>query len=184
MRVLGIDPGSSVTGFGIVERADGRVVHVGHGTIRPPRKDPLERRLAFIHEHLSEMISVYEPEVAVIERVFISSNPRSALVLGHARGVALAAASSAGLSVAELAPRAVKKAVVGTGNATKQQVQEMVRRLLALESVPPQDAADALAIAIGHAHAGRLADLDFSGSRGRRRPSRRKSASFVLGRAR
>jgi crossover junction endodeoxyribonuclease RuvC len=168
MRILGVDPGSTATGFGVVDHADGRVVHVAHGILRPPRTASLALRLAHIHLGLSEIVALHEPDSAVIEKVFLASNPRSALVLGQARGAALAALAAAGLTVGELAAREVKKAVVGHGGAAKAQVQTMVTKLLGLRTEPASDAADALAVAICQAHAGRLAGLDLRGSRRRR----------------
>jgi crossover junction endodeoxyribonuclease RuvC len=168
MRILGIDPGSIATGFGIVERAAGGPVHVAHGILRPPSDAPLHQRLAFIHSGLVEVASEYSPDVSVVERVFIAANPRSALVLGQARGAALAALAAAGLEVGEWSAREVKQAVTGGGAAGKKQMQLMVARLLQLESEPPSDAADALAVAICQAHSGRLAALGARSGRRRR----------------
>jgi crossover junction endodeoxyribonuclease RuvC len=159
VRVLGIDPGSAVTGYGVVERRDGRLRHVAHGTLRLRRAEPLATRLAALQRDLAAVIASFAPDVVSVERVFVSASARSALVLGHARGVALASAGVAGLPVAEYAAREIKQAVVGFGGAHKQQVQAMVRRLLGLEREPALDAADALAAAICHAHARRLAGL-------------------------
>ena len=110
MRILGIDPGSLATGFGIVERDEQNVVHVAHGTIRAPRGDDLAKKLGVIHREILRVIEEFRPDLAVIERVFVSANPRSAIVLGQARGAALAALGTAGLSVHELAAREIKKA--------------------------------------------------------------------------
>jgi crossover junction endodeoxyribonuclease RuvC len=159
MRIIGVDPGSTATGYGIVEFAGGRLSHVTHGIVRPRRGEALAGRLATIYGGLVEVTSQHEVELAVVERVFMASNARSALVLGQARGAALAALASAGLEVAELSAREVKKAVAGTGAAGKAQVQAMVMRLLDLPTPPPTDAADALAVAICQAHAGRLVGL-------------------------
>jgi crossover junction endodeoxyribonuclease RuvC len=187
MRVLGIDPGSSATGFGVVERAAGGVAHRAHGTLRPRRGAPLAARLAALLDGLGEVIDAHAPEVVVVERVFVSASPRSALVLGQARGVALASAAARGLPVVEYAPSQIKQAVVGTGAATKPQVQAMVKTLLALSEVPAQDAADALAAAICHAHAGRLGALlegEAPGGRGRSRQGRRRGGrGYVVRRA-
>ena len=169
MRVLGIDPGSAATGFGVVERRGGAVSYVAHGTLRTRAGAPLAERLAAIHRGLSEAIAIHAPERAVVERVFVAANPRSALVLGHARGVALAVLGEAGIPVDELAPGEIKRAVVGTGRAAKVQVQAMVTRLLALDREPGPDAADALAAAICRAQMGPIADLDPGRVRGRRR---------------
>jgi crossover junction endodeoxyribonuclease RuvC len=179
MRILGIDPGSTATGFGVVERVAGRVIHVAHGTLRPPRGASLAQRLSFLHESVSQQITRHEPELAVVERVFVAASPHSALVLGQARGAILAALAAAGLEVGELAAREVKKAVTGTGAASKSQVQGMVARLLELDAEPPSDAADALAVAICRAHMGRLAGMDLRGSSRRRR--RPRSVSSLRG---
>jgi crossover junction endodeoxyribonuclease RuvC len=181
MRILGIDPGSRVTGYGIVEKREGKLAHVAHGTLRLRAADSMALRLATLQSGLVEVIQRFEPDRACVERVFVSASPRSALVLGQARGVALAVLGQAGLPVAEYAPGEIKQAVVGTGAARKAQVQAMVRRLLALRRTPAEDAADALAAAICHAHAGRLAGLGSVSSR-QRRPRRR--AALVVRRAR
>lgn len=174
MRILGIDPGSLATGFGVVERIEQRVVHVVHGTIRAPRGDDLSKKLGVIHREIARIIEEHRPDAAVIERVFVSASPRSALVLGQARGAALAALGGAGLPVHELAAREIKKAVVGTGAASKVQVQAMVAELLRLDARPKTDAADALAAAICQANANRLAGLGVVGAK-RGRPRRATS---------
>ena len=178
MRVLGVDPGSKVTGFGLIERSDGTIRHLRHGVIRPPVGHSLEDRLHFLHRELAEILRAEAPEVAVVERVFLAANPRSALVLGQARGALLASLGMAGVSVAELAARQVKKAVTGSGTADKAQMQHMVTKLLSLDETPASDAADALALALTYAQAGPLAELQI---RGRRRNSRRAMTQFVLG---
>ena len=152
MRILGIDPGSTATGFGVVERVGGQLRHVAHGTLRPPRAAELSDRLSHLHAELCGVVRAHTPDLCAVERVFVAASPRSALVLGQARGVALAALGGRGLPVCELSAREVKKAVVGTGAASKAQVQAMVTRLLRLEEEPQSDAADALAIAICQAH--------------------------------
>ncbi len=180
MRILGVDPGSSVTGFGVIERAgSGRrgFVHVAHGTLRTPRGASLPERLESIRSRLCDVVAEHRPDIAVVERVFVHANVRSALVLGQARGVVLAAMAAGGIEVEEVAPREVKKAVTGTGDADKAQVKQMVARLLGLEREPPSDAADALALALHRAQAGRLAGLDVR-TRARRR-SRRDLAALV-----
>ncbi len=159
MRILGIDPGSRATGFGVVDRFEGGVQHVCHGTLRPPQRATLSARLSFLYNGLRDITGKNAPDAAVVEQVFVASSVRSALVLGHARGIVLAALGAAGLPVIEISARQVKKAVVGTGAATKAQVQSMVARLLGLDRAPSSDAADALAAAIAVAHAGRLASL-------------------------
>jgi crossover junction endodeoxyribonuclease RuvC len=181
-RILGIDPGSNVTGFGIVERRGGHVRHVAHGTLRAPRGASLAERLAAIQAGLSRAIEEHRPEVAVVERVFAGRSARSALVLGHARGVALATAAAAGLGVCEYTAPEIKLAVAGSGAAEKRQVQAMVERLLALDAAPALDAADALAAALCHAHRGPLAGLAL-GTRARSRGAR-GAGRLVVRRAR
>jgi crossover junction endodeoxyribonuclease RuvC len=158
-RILGVDPGSSVTGYGVVERCGSRVRHVAHGTLRAERGASLAERLAGIQAGLARAIHEHRPEIAVVERVFAGRSARSALVLGHARGVALATAAAAGLAVCEYTAPEIKLALVGSGAADKRQVQAMVERLLALDAAPALDAADALAAALCHAHRAPLAAL-------------------------
>ena len=186
MRILGIDPGSAVTGYGVVERQGGALRYVAHGTLRPPRSGSVSERLARIHSGIAEIVAAHEPDLAVVEQVFVRpGNPRSALVLGQARGAVLAALGAAGLRVDELTPQEVKSAVAGAGNASKDQVQRMVKKLLSLERVPAQDAADALAAAICRAHQGKLADLPARPARGRSRTgSSRSSQDWVVRRVR
>ena len=181
MRVLGVDPGSSATGYGLVEREGGAIRHLRHGVLRPPRGTELAERLRFLHGELLAIVRAEAPDVAVVERVFLAANPHSALVLGQARGAILASLGEARVTVSELAAREVKKAVTGTGAADKHQMQQMVSRLLQLDRPPASDAADALALALTLAQAGPLANLPL---RGRRRSSRRRTTQFVLGRAR
>jgi crossover junction endodeoxyribonuclease RuvC len=151
---MGVDCGSQYTGFAIVEQASGEELHcVAMGAIRLSTHDPLEVRLLRIFQELSELIAAHHPEVVAIEDVFYAANAKSALKLGHVRGVAMLAAAQAGLPVVAYAPLSIKSAVVGYGRAEKSQVQMMVTRLLKLETVPqPADVADALAIAICHLH--------------------------------
>jgi crossover junction endodeoxyribonuclease RuvC len=154
MRVLGIDCGGQYTGYGVVEQTGGHeLVCCVSGAIKLKPRDPMAARLQKIFVELRRVIAEHEPEVVAIEDVFYAINVKSALKLGQVRGVAMLAASSSGLEVAEYAPLAIKSAVVGYGRAEKQQVQEMVKRLLNLPMPPqPSDAADALAIAICHIH--------------------------------
>jgi crossover junction endodeoxyribonuclease RuvC len=169
MRILGIDPGSAATGYGLVDRSGPRVAHVAHGTVRLPRGLALPERLALLHAELLRVAATFRPDVAVVERVFAGRSVRAALVLGQARGTALAALAAAGLPVHEVTAQQVKLAVTGCGSAEKAQVQAMVRRLLGLASAPPRDAADALAAAIFRAQAGALTVLPFAvAPRGRR----------------
>lgn len=152
MRVLGIDPGSHKTGYGIVVKGGGgKLIHVCDGTIEAPGDD-LSQRLLSISKSLNEIIAEFKPDYVAIESVFFAKNVKSAVMLGHARGVALLSAAVGGLEVFEYAPRAVKLAVTGYGNAEKEQVQKMVKLLLSTPSVSKPDAADALAIAICHLH--------------------------------
>ena len=156
MRILGSDPGSGATGFGVVDRLGDRLVHVAHGTLRPARSAPLAARLHHLHRDLCAVIAQHAPDVAAVEQVFVAASPRSALVLGQARGAILAALAESGLTVCEYAASQTKQAVTGTGRATKPQVQKMVQRLLALERRPATDACDALAAAVCHAQSFRL----------------------------
>ncbi len=148
--VLGIDPGSRATGFGIVRRDGHRLRPVAQGVVRPSASSPLPMRLMAIFQGISRKIEEFSPDAVAVEEIFFSMNARSALVLGHARGAALLAAANHGLPVHEYSPSEVKNAVVGYGRAEKQQVQQMVRLILGLAQPPPQDAADALAVAICH----------------------------------
>lgn len=157
--VLGIDPGSEKTGFGLVERRGACVVHVAHGTIRLPRTGTLALRLDRLHREIAELAQRYRPDVASIEQCFVAASPRSALVLGQARGAALAALGGSGVTVVEYAPAQIKLAVAGSGRAGKEQIQRVVSRVLGLTTWPAPDAADALATALCHAMAGRLEQL-------------------------
>ncbi len=173
MRILGIDPGSIATGFGVVDREGGKLVHVAHGTVRPPRGVSLALRLHHLYRALSEVIAQHRPDVVAVEQVFVAVSPRAALVLGHARGAVLAAVAAGGLPVAEYTPAQIKQGVTGSGAAPKPQVQAMVRRILALDRAPAADAADALAAAIRHAHEPRLALIGVMSRRSRPRASAR-----------
>lgn len=175
-RILGIDPGSQVTGYGIVERRDGRLLHVAHGTLRASGDASPQRRLADLYRSLLEVIDHHRPELASVEQVFVAHGARSALVLGQARGVVLAAIGSAGLALHEYASSRIKQSVTGNGRASKLQVQRVVKRLLSLQRAPAADAADALAAALCHAQAGRLERL---GVRGRARPRSGAAAARV-----
>ena len=155
MRVLGIDPGLQTTGFGIVDVEGAHLHYVGSGPSRPRRGPGRSAgRLKIIFDGVQEVVRRYEPTAASVEIVFVNVNPQSTLLLGQARGAALAGLVSCGLPVNEYTALQMKKAIVGHGLARKEQVQEMVRRLLKLPSAPGKDAADALGIAICHAHAG------------------------------
>ncbi len=160
MKVLGVDPGTLTSGFGIVSEEDHKLFHVVSGGISPSAKSPFPKRLKKIYEELEKIIDKYRPNVVVVEDLFVSKNIRSALKLGHSRGVAILAAMNAGLPVFEYSPSEVKQAVVGNGKAEKKQVQLMVKSLLDLQKVPhPADAADALAAAICHIHSSRLREI-------------------------
>ena len=149
--ILGVDPGSRTTGYGII-RADGRTIeYIDSGCIRVGEK-PMAERLQTIFHSLAVLIGEYRPEEFAIEQVFMARNPDSALKLGQARGAAIVSAANSGLPVHEYSARQVKQAVVGTGGADKSQVQHMVQALLGLDRKPQADAADALAIALCHAH--------------------------------
>jgi len=154
VRIFGIDPGSERTGYGCVDTDGRRHRLVTCGAISAPSGDPFPERLARIHRELLALLRACRPDCVAIESLFHAANVRSALKLGHARGVAMLAAVEAGCALVEYAPAEVKRAVVGYGRAEKQQVQQMVRLLLGLQQPPtPHDAADALAIAICHVHA-------------------------------
>jgi crossover junction endodeoxyribonuclease RuvC len=154
MRVLGIDCGTEYTGYGVVELGrDGKLTCLACGAVKLSPREPMPARLSTIFDSLIAIIGEHHPERVAIEDVFYALNVKSALKLGQVRGVAMLAASSAGLEVAEYSPLSIKSAVVGYGRAEKQQVQHMVTRLLNLAEIPePPDAADALAIAICHLH--------------------------------
>ena len=153
-RILGIDPGLRITGFGIIEKSGNRLTYVASGCIKTDAKASLPTRLGTIYAGLNELLAQYKPDQAVIEIVFVNVNPQSTLLLGQARGAAITTLVAGGVEVAEYTALQVKQAVVGNGHADKVQVQHMVRRLLSLPGAPSPDAADALACAIAHAHGG------------------------------
>jgi crossover junction endodeoxyribonuclease RuvC len=171
MRILGIDPGLRVTGFGVIDKLGQQLVYVASGCIRTPPTGELPQRLKSILDGLGEVLAAYSPEQVVVEKVFVNVNPQSTLLLGQARGAAICAAILKDLPVAEYTALQVKQAVVGNGHAAKEQVQDMVRRLLKLDGDPQADAADALACAICHAHGGqglgKLATAGFRMKNGR-----------------
>ena len=152
MLILGLDPGLGTTGWGVIVAQGNRLSHVANGQIKSDARAALADRLAELHTKLVAMIVDHAPQAAAVEEVFVNANPQSTLKLGQARGVALLAAAQAGLAVGEYAPTVVKKAVVGTGGAEKGQVHAMVGRLLPGVTIAGADAADALAVAICHAH--------------------------------
>lgn len=170
IRILGIDPGLAVTGYGVLDRNGSKLAYIASGRIRTPNGE-LAHRLKVILEGLSEVITAHRPAQVALEKVFVNVNPKSTLLLGQARGTAVCAAVLHGLPVAEYTALQVKQAVVGNGHARKEQVQAMVRRLLDLGGDPSPDAADALACAICHAHGGqglgKLATAGYRMKRGR-----------------
>ena len=150
--ILGVDPGTVTTGYGLIRRERSRLIHIDNGLIVAPRRAPLEERLDVIFEGLEKVLQSFDPEVMAVESVFSHRNVQSALALGHARGVILLAAGRRKIPVSSYAPALVKKTVTGSGRADKHQVQMMVKALLGLPEVPAEDAADALAMAICHSH--------------------------------
>jgi crossover junction endodeoxyribonuclease RuvC len=154
IRILGIDPGLRITGFGVLDQSGQKLAYVTSGCIRTPQSGELSIRLKAILDGLAEVIAQHRPHYIAIEKVFVNANPQSTLLLGQARGTAICAAVMHDLPIAEYTALQVKQAVVGNGHAKKEQVQEMVKRLLKLAGAPSPDAADALACAICHAHGG------------------------------
>lgn len=150
MRVLGIDPGSRITGYGLVEKRGSQLIHLDNGCIFTDTADDFPGRLKLIFAGLSDVIDQFQPSAVAIEDLFFSVNVRSALKLGQARGAAITAAVTAGLPVFEYTPSQIKSAVVGEGRAAKEQVQKMLKALLALPEVAQADASDALAVAVCH----------------------------------
>ncbi|HEX9932733.1 MAG TPA: crossover junction endodeoxyribonuclease RuvC [Allosphingosinicella sp.] len=152
MIILGLDPGLGCTGWGVIAAEGNRLSHVANGQVRTDTKAGLPQRLLELSEKLAAVLAQHEPAAAAVEEVFVNENPQSTLKLGQARGVVLLAAAARGIEVGEYAPSLVKKAVVGTGGADKAQVRAMVQRLLPGAKIVGPDAADALAVAITHAH--------------------------------
>jgi crossover junction endodeoxyribonuclease RuvC len=158
--VLGIDPGTAITGFGLVREEEEGLALVAYGVITTAANQPLPERLQTIYQGLAKVARQHQPQQAAVEELFFSRNARTALSVGHARGVALLALADAGLPIYEYKPLEVKQAITGYGGADKGQVQEMVRLLLNLDHVPqPDDAADAVAVAVCHIHSARMAAL-------------------------
>lgn len=164
MRILGIDPGLQITGFGIIDKTGGRLAYIASGCVKTGKHE-LADRLKSIYDGLAGVIAEHRPGEAAVEKVFVNVNPQSTLALGHARGAGILAAVMAGLPVSEYTALQVKQSVVGAGHAKKEQVQDMVKRLLSLPGDPSPDAADALACAICHAHAGSIGSLSTRGYR-------------------
>ncbi|MBB6674261.1 crossover junction endodeoxyribonuclease RuvC [Cohnella nanjingensis] len=153
MRVLGIDPGIAIMGFGFVDKIGHRLVPVQYGSIQTAAHTAQDQRLVQIYEASCQLLDQYRPETIAVEKLFFNKNVTNAFSVGQARGVLLLAAAQRGIPIGEYTPMQVKQAVVGYGGAEKKQVQEMVKRLLKLSAVPkPDDVADALAVAICHAH--------------------------------
>ena len=152
MIILGIDPGLRTTGFGVIEKHGNKLRYIASGTVKTASEGELPPRLKIILQGVSEIVGTYQPDCAAIEKVFVNVNPQSTLLLGQARGAAICALVHADLSVAEYTALQVKQAVTGHGKAAKEQVQDMVARLLSLPGLPGTDAADALGVAICHAN--------------------------------
>ncbi|MCS6963861.1 crossover junction endodeoxyribonuclease RuvC [Thermoflexus sp.] len=160
MRVLGIDPGIAITGYGLVEDRAGDLEALAYGDIRTPAEEPLPLRLRRLYEAIRALLQHYQPDVAAVERVFFGRNVTTAFAVGQARGVALLALAQAEIPVYEYTPADVKQALVGYGSAPKAQIQAMVRMLLRLPEIPrPDDVADALAVAICHLNHARLSAM-------------------------
>ncbi len=156
MRILGIDPGTRVTGYGLVEQQGNRLIHIDNGALFTRSDNDLAIRLKTIYDGLERVIAEYRPDAMAIEQIFVAKNALSALKLGHARGTAMLTGVNAGLPVFEYSALQVKSAVVGYGKASKIQVQQMVRTLVNLPEIAQEDASDALAVAICHAHSAGL----------------------------
>lgn len=162
MLVIGIDPGTATTGYGLVrEAADGSLESVAYGVIQTPASAAMPDRLVLIHQQLTDILQLHRPQAGSVEKLYFQTNVKTALSVGQGRGVALLALAQAGLPVSEFTPLEVKQAVTGYGKADKRQVQEMVRALLGLPDIPrPDDAADALAVAICHIHSAGMRALE------------------------
>ncbi|MGD8604153.1 MAG: crossover junction endodeoxyribonuclease RuvC [Anaerolineales bacterium] len=153
MLVIGIDPGTASTGYGLVRQDQGELKVVDYGVIATSADDPMPSRLSQLYSELQKILALHQPDLAAVEQLFFQTNVKTAISVGQARGVALLALAQIGLEVGEYTPNDIKQAVVGYGGADKHQVQEMVRMMLAMEEIPkPDDAADALAVAICHIH--------------------------------
>ncbi|MFN8596907.1 MAG: crossover junction endodeoxyribonuclease RuvC [Anaerolineae bacterium] len=160
MIVLGIDPGTAITGYGFVTETGGETKAIAYGAITTPSDLPLPDRLVLIHRELGSLIDRYKPDHAAVEQLFFNKNVRTALAVGHARGVIMLTLAQANVRIFEYTPLEVKQAVTGSGRADKRQVQQMITLLLGLDKIPkPDDVADALAIAVCHQHSARIAAL-------------------------
>lgn len=157
MRILGIDPGVAIVGFGVIEYNQNVFKVVDYGKITTPAKTPLPKRLKMVYDGMTELIDTYKPDVVAMEELFFNTNVTTAIAVGHARGVLVLAAENADVPLCEYTPLQIKQAVTGYGRADKNQVQQMVKMFLGLSEVPkPDDTADALAVAICHAHSASL----------------------------
>jgi crossover junction endodeoxyribonuclease RuvC len=161
MLVIGIDPGTAITGYGLVrEERSGKLSVIGYGVIRTPADLPMPKRLLLLHRQLKDIVLLHRPDSAAVEKLFFQKNVRTALSVGQGRGVAILALAELDMEVAEYTPLQVKQSVAGYGKADKVQMQLMVRNLLDLEDIPqPDDAADALAVAICHIHSARMQSI-------------------------
>lgn len=177
MRILGIDPGTQITGYGIIDVEGNRLRHIDNGIIKTRSSDDLPLRLKAIYDGLTAVIRDYAPTVVAVEQVFLAKNPRAAITLGHARGTAVLSAVNLDREIYEYSALQVKSAVVGYGHAGKQQVQQMVKVLLNLPEVAQEDAADALAVAICHANSRTLKMVVGAASRLPPGPSRARNAN-------
>jgi len=155
MRILGIDPGTAITGFGVIDADGPKFKFVDAGVIRTPKEQPMNERLSTVYDEMKELIEEFKPDVISIELLFFARNVTTAMTVGQSRGIVMLAATQAGIPIYEYTPMQVKQAVTGYGKADKKQIQEMVKTLLKLDAIPrPDDAADGLAIAITHAGQG------------------------------
>lgn len=153
MKILGIDPGTQVAGYGLIETKGSKIVVIEYGSLKTDKKQSFPQRLKFIHSRIMDIILKYQPDQMAIEEVFYGKNIKSAIKIGEGRGIVFLCAALANIPIAEYAATVIKKAVVGNGSAHKNQVQEMVKIILELPKIPePEDASDALAIAICHSH--------------------------------
>lgn len=160
MVILGIDPGFAIMGYGIIHYAGNRFKPIHYGAITTPSTMTTDQRLKEIYENLWEVLEIYKPDAVAIEELFFNTNAKTAIMVGQARGVAIVAAANKGIPIYEYTPLQVKQGVVGYGRADKTQVQQMIKALLNLEKIPkPDDVADALAVAVCHAHSGKFNDL-------------------------
>jgi len=160
MRILGIDPGTVTMGYGVIESGEDEAVLVNFGALTSPQRSPIGERLSFLYNKLSEIISRYQPDVVAVEQPFVAKNVRSALAIGRAQAVAMLAAANVGIPTYEYTPAQIKQRITNYGASSKEQIQEMVRLQLGLPQVPqPNDAADALAVAICHMSETHLSNL-------------------------